>query len=582
MALTKVSNSMIKGAPVNVLDFGAVGDGKTNNSAAFQAAVNAAIATTGEVFIPAGNYLIDETVNLSFPGGIKISGVSPNSIGTRSEILQQNINNPVFAISSISVELSGLSFTNFAGSRVDENGDFITVVSATSNSVTLSANPWAGGSPIIWKVSPAVIATDSTPYTDVIQFSVQGSWYADSATVNLDGTVTLNNVKGANGTLNTFLSGTVGQTIEKFISLAMDIDPAELTNPNAGMIYCAIKENQFYHHLWFNQVTRAFNFSALGSGSGPGLGVGNAGFMHDIVLDQGKNFIYAQGDINGLQITNCQFFGARVAFFTPFGSVVSSNFSNCQLAIGKMFQVNTNLYGLTVTGCSFNGIDGYGYSDLLFNVGGVISTCTFVGNNFGRSTSTVIQASAIDATVFVGNDIISNSENGTEPWLYIVGAGAAGYLTNSYFGNNNFAAKFNSINNRLGFVSAVPSVAGSTFGGEWVGYQTGTKVVGWLAPTLVNSWANVGGGTESVAYFKDQNGIVHLKGQLEGGSAATVAFTLPAGNRPLGSIRAYGGRANTSGGEVPLSVDIATNGEVTINTAVISWADLGGISFATR
>jgi hypothetical protein len=41
MALTKVSFSMIEGAYANVLDFGAVGDGLTDDSAAIQAAVNA-------------------------------------------------------------------------------------------------------------------------------------------------------------------------------------------------------------------------------------------------------------------------------------------------------------------------------------------------------------------------------------------------------------------------------------------------------------------------------------------------------------------------------------------------------------
>ena len=40
MALTKASYSMITGAPANALDFGAVADGVTNNTAAIQAALN--------------------------------------------------------------------------------------------------------------------------------------------------------------------------------------------------------------------------------------------------------------------------------------------------------------------------------------------------------------------------------------------------------------------------------------------------------------------------------------------------------------------------------------------------------------
>ena len=58
MALTKVSYSMITGAPVNVLDYGAVGNGVANDSTAVLAAINAAAASGQELFFPAGEYLL--------------------------------------------------------------------------------------------------------------------------------------------------------------------------------------------------------------------------------------------------------------------------------------------------------------------------------------------------------------------------------------------------------------------------------------------------------------------------------------------------------------------------------------------
>ena len=58
MSLTKVSYSMITGAPVNIKDFGAVGDGVTDNLVAIQAAHDALPATGGTIYFPPGTYLI--------------------------------------------------------------------------------------------------------------------------------------------------------------------------------------------------------------------------------------------------------------------------------------------------------------------------------------------------------------------------------------------------------------------------------------------------------------------------------------------------------------------------------------------
>jgi hypothetical protein len=56
MALTKVHNRMVEGSPVNVKDYGATGDGSTNDSAAMQAAINA----SEYVYVPSGTYKISD------------------------------------------------------------------------------------------------------------------------------------------------------------------------------------------------------------------------------------------------------------------------------------------------------------------------------------------------------------------------------------------------------------------------------------------------------------------------------------------------------------------------------------------
>lgn len=65
MALTKATYSMIQGAVYNVLDYGATGDGVTNDRAACQAAITAAIAAGGgAVYFPAGTYLLTGVASL--------------------------------------------------------------------------------------------------------------------------------------------------------------------------------------------------------------------------------------------------------------------------------------------------------------------------------------------------------------------------------------------------------------------------------------------------------------------------------------------------------------------------------------
>jgi hypothetical protein len=107
MSLTKVSYSMITGAPVNVKDYGATGDGVTNDTTAIQAAVNA--ANNKQLIFPSGTYLINNTIlntsisNLDIVGeGYVLIKATANlsgsqmftlgALGTTNEINVSNVN----------------------------------------------------------------------------------------------------------------------------------------------------------------------------------------------------------------------------------------------------------------------------------------------------------------------------------------------------------------------------------------------------------------------------------------------------------------------------------------------------------
>jgi polygalacturonase len=127
MSLTKVTFSMLSGASVNVMDFGAKGDGTTDDTAAIQAAITYAEASATppsaapgvvQVYFPFGLYIITSalavTKSLSFVG----EGHSEYSTGAR--IIQNTTATNHFTVTPIpagcSVSWDNLTMTANGGS----------------------------------------------------------------------------------------------------------------------------------------------------------------------------------------------------------------------------------------------------------------------------------------------------------------------------------------------------------------------------------------------------------------------------------------------------------------------------------
>ena len=112
MALTKVSYSMITGAPVNVKDFGAVGDGVANDTTAIQNAITA----FANIYFPPGTYLITSQINVSAGKTIRGYGAALKP-GTNNMTIMGN--NGSF-LSSFIVE--GLEFSDYDGTTTNVSG----------------------------------------------------------------------------------------------------------------------------------------------------------------------------------------------------------------------------------------------------------------------------------------------------------------------------------------------------------------------------------------------------------------------------------------------------------------------------
>lgn len=119
MSLTKVSNSMITGAFFNALDFGASPSATAAvNTAALQAAINAAIAAKQPLFIPGGTYLTNATliINSPYNQGFSLYGAGKGKEATCIKAVHTG-NAVISMIGSIQCSISDLTL---------EGGDGVT------------------------------------------------------------------------------------------------------------------------------------------------------------------------------------------------------------------------------------------------------------------------------------------------------------------------------------------------------------------------------------------------------------------------------------------------------------------------
>lgn len=117
MGLTKVTYSMIEGAPINVLDFGAVGDGTTDDTAAITAMFTYAATLDNPVlYFPAGTYLVKSSaaVQYTLTDNMTITGD-----GMDASIIQWNATNSgsticLFGTAEVSTPISNVTIKNIA------------------------------------------------------------------------------------------------------------------------------------------------------------------------------------------------------------------------------------------------------------------------------------------------------------------------------------------------------------------------------------------------------------------------------------------------------------------------------------
>lgn len=208
MSLTKVTYSMISGAPVNVFDYGAVGDGVADDAAAIQAALNA----NSSVYFPKGKYRIASP--LSVPENVSVfgdSGVTNNRFTRSGAVITADV---------------AIIYVDFGNNITDSN-----IATYYSNAaVTLNA-----GSSInnisFWypaqRYDLVNIATNPIPFPPAITTGV------NAQNINIS-TVHLGNayigVDATRRNANVTISDIRGMPCYKGMILGASVDPFKITN----------------------------------------------------------------------------------------------------------------------------------------------------------------------------------------------------------------------------------------------------------------------------------------------------------------------------------------------------------------
>ncbi|ALA44788.1 hypothetical protein ABE82_07510 [Paenibacillus peoriae] len=96
----------------------------------------------------------------------------------------------------------------------------------------------------------------------------------------------------------------------------------------------------------------------------------------------------------------------------------------------------------------------------------------------------------------------------------------------------------------------------------------------WLAPTLVNGATNTSSSEQAIQYTRSNDGYVTLRGVLNVSALNTMAFRLPAGYRPLKSMR-FVVSANQAFGQFL----VGASGDCFLSSGSLTVIDLSGIVF---
>lgn len=385
MSLTKVTYSMIDGAPVNVKDFGAVGDGVTDDTAAIQAAIDYAEAQTLtfvragiEIYLPGGAYLISSVLTVTI-GYVGIRGAGRHI----TAIIRTDGNGDILVIGSVEATISSNSVRDLS---LEHRGNATSGVALRLVRClfgffdNLDILGWSTG---IESAATAVCNFSNITFTQAGRSSGRGFHafriFGIAATGTHTSDIHLTNIQTRDGSTES-----LGYSNAFLVN---GVDGLYLTNSH--MYQC-------------DQILNVFPEGTPGSTIISSIFVSNTYF--DSTYSSGQNHVRLQGTATAyrnIQFSNCEFRDARSVSVFGIAAVSQVTFTGCIFRQNRESGIRTesDVEGWVVSGCLFqdNNKNGIATEGDLYIRGQRwnITGCTFIGGNAAGYGLRVLSANSL-------------------------------------------------------------------------------------------------------------------------------------------------------------------------------------------
>lgn len=156
MSLTKATYSMIYEAPLNLKDYGAVGNGVANDTSAWTTFIADCVANNKSGFIPAGIYLIDPFTFTTAHQGLVLTGATANDGASGTGVTRTTLK--LRSANAAFITLAGSRSIVFSNLNLD-GGGFASVVLRYTGSENIANTSWSNS-----------VFSGATPNTGVTHF----------------------------------------------------------------------------------------------------------------------------------------------------------------------------------------------------------------------------------------------------------------------------------------------------------------------------------------------------------------------------------------------------------------------------